>query len=78
MRHFIKVIDKELYIGGPEGLYILGNKERYIPTEGVSGTYINDVIKTEDNKIWVFGWEAINVRKWEAFNASLYEPGSYI
>ena len=50
---FIKVIDKELYIGGPEGLYILGNKERYIPTKGVSGTYINDVIKTEDNKIWV-------------------------
>ncbi|TKB01909.1 response regulator [Alteromonas portus] len=50
---FIKVIDNELYIGGPEGLYILGSKERYIPTEGVSGTYINDVIKTEEDKIWV-------------------------
>ena len=50
---FIKVIDEELYIGGPEGLYILGSKTRYVSTEGVSGTYINDVIKTADNKIWV-------------------------
>ena len=50
---FIKVIDKELYIGGPEGLYILGSKKRYVSTEGVSGTYINDVIKTADNNIWV-------------------------
>ena len=50
---FIKVIDKELYVGGPEGLYILGSEKRYVSTEGISGTYINDVIKTSDNKIWV-------------------------
>ena len=50
---FVKVIDKELYIGGPEGLYILGSEARFVSTEGISGTYINDVIKTEDNKIWV-------------------------
>jgi CheY-like chemotaxis protein/AraC-like DNA-binding protein len=49
----IKVIDNELYIGGIEGLYILGRKERYIPTEGISGTFIHDVVKDDDGKIWV-------------------------
>ena len=50
---FIKVIDEELYIGGPQGVYILGSNERFVPTEGIGGTYIQDVVKGEDGVIWV-------------------------
>lgn len=50
---FIKVIDEELYIGGAEGLYMVGDKVRYIPNEGVSGTFIHDVVKDDKGMIWV-------------------------
>ncbi|WP_394223337.1 ATP-binding protein [Alteromonas gracilis] len=49
----IKESDGELFLGGPEGLYIKGDSVRFIPTEGTQGTFIHDVVKNVDGKIWL-------------------------
>ena len=50
---FIKKIDNKLYIGGPEGLYIVGESALFVPSDGINGTYIQDVLKADNEKIWV-------------------------
>lgn len=50
---FIKEIDNKLYIGGPEGLYIVGDKKLFVPLEGINGTYVHDVLKADSGEIWV-------------------------
>ena len=50
---FIKEIDKKLYVGGPEGLYIVGESALFVPSDGINGTYVQDVLKADNEKIWV-------------------------
>lgn len=46
-------IDQDLYVGGPEGLYIKGESLKFVPTEQLEGTYIRDVFQANNGEIWV-------------------------